>query len=161
MIGKDVRLGRDVLIYHPELVNLYGCVIGDECKIGAFVEIQKGVTIGRRVKIQAFAFLPEGVVIEDGVFIGPHVCFTNDRDPAATNVEGELLQAGEWEVVPTFVRRGAAIGANATILCGVTIGEGALVGAGSVVTHDVPANAVVYGSPARVFRYRERGLAVP
>lgn len=159
MIGKDVVLGRGVVIYHPELVNLYGCIIGDECKIGAFVEIQKGVTVGRRVKIQAFAFLPEGVVIEDEVFIGPHVCFTNDREPAATGPTGELLRADEWQVVPTYVRHRAAIGANATIVCGVTIGEGALVGAGSVVTRDVPPYAVVAGVPARVVRYRERGPA--
>lgn len=155
MIAADVKLGRDVLIYHPELVNLYGCSIGDSCKIGAFVEIQRGVTIGSRVKIQAFAFLPEGVAVEDEVFIGPHVCFTNDRYPVATEADGSLLEAGEWEVVPTRVGRGAAIGANATILCGVTIGEGALIGAGSVVTRDVPAYAVVRGCPAKVVRYRE------
>lgn len=157
MITSDVKLGRDVRIYHPELVNLYGCAIGDECKIGAFVEIQHGVTIGNRVKIQAFAFLPEGVTIEDEVFIGPHVCFTNDRYPAATAADGALLQAGEWEVIPTLVKRGAAIGANATIICGVTVGEGALVGAGSVVTRDVPAYAIVSGSPAKVVRYRQPG----
>ena len=154
MISPDVRLGQGVTIYRPELVNLYGCTIGDDCKIGAFVEIQRGVVVGNRVKIQAFAFLPEGVIIEDEVFIGPHVCFTNDRVPAATGPDGALLQPGEWQVVPTRVKRRAAIGANATILCGVTIGEAALVGAGSVVTRDVPPYAVVYGSPARVVRYR-------
>lgn len=154
MIADDVKLGREVVIYHPELVNLYGCSIGDGCKIGAFVEIQRGVQVGSKVKIEAFVFLPEGVEIEDEAFIGPHVCFTNDPYPAATNMDGSLLQPDEWQVVPTRVKRGASIGANATIMCGVTIGEGALVGAGSVVTHDVPDYAVVYGSPARVVRLR-------
>lgn len=157
MIAPDVKVGRGVLIYRPELVNLYGCSIGDECKIGAFVEIQRGVTIGSRVKIQAFAFLPEGLTVEDEVFIGPHVCFTNDRFPLATSGEGSLLEPGEWQVVPTIVRRGASIGANATILCGVTIGERAMVGAGSVVTRDVPAHAVVVGVPARVIRAQVEG----
>jgi acetyltransferase-like isoleucine patch superfamily enzyme len=150
MIASDVRLGEGVTIYHPELVNLYGCEIGDGCKIGAFVEIRKQVKIGRNVKIQAFAFIPEGVTIEDGVFIGPHVCFTNDRYPRAVNPDGSLMEADDWEIVPTLVKQGAGIGANATILCGITIGEYAMVGAGAVVTRDVPAYAIVAGVPARV-----------
>jgi UDP-2-acetamido-3-amino-2,3-dideoxy-glucuronate N-acetyltransferase len=145
-----VRLGRDVVIHHPELVNLYGCTIGDNCKIATFVEIQRDVVIGRNVKVEAFAFIPTGVTIEDGAFIGPHVCFTNDLYPAAVDEQGRLLTGDDWRVVPTVVRRGACIGANATIVCGVTIGEGALVGAGSVVTRDVPAHALVVGNPARV-----------
>ena len=152
MIAPDVRLGTNVVIHHPEQVNLYGCTIGDDCKLASFVEVQRGVTIGDRVKIEAFAFIPTGVTIEDDVFIGPHACFTNDRFPRATGEGGTLLEAGEWEVVPTIVRRGASIGANATIVCGVTIGEGSLVGAGSVVTRDVPPNTVVRGNPARVAR---------
>lgn len=150
MISNDVILGKNVKIYHPDQVNLYGCSIGDNTKIGSFVEIRRDVRIGANVKIQAFAFIPEGIVIEDGVFIGPHACFTNDRYPRAINDRGELLETDEWEVIPTVVKRGANIGANATIICGVTIGEYALVGAGAVVTRDVPAYAVVCGVPARV-----------
>jgi UDP-2-acetamido-3-amino-2,3-dideoxy-glucuronate N-acetyltransferase len=149
MIARDVTLGRDVTVYHPELVNLYGCTIGDNCKIASFVEIQRGVVIGANVKVEAFAFIPSGVTIEDGAFIGPHVCFTNDFYPAAVDERGELLAAGDWEITPTVVKRGASIGANATIICGVTIGEGALVGAGSVVTRDVPPGVLVRGNPAR------------
>jgi len=152
MIAPDVRLGPNVVIHHPEQVNLYGCTVGDGCKIASFVEIQRGVTLGRNVKVEAFAFIPTGVTIEDGAFVGPHVCFTNDRYPRATGEEGELLEAEQWEVVPTVVRRGASIGANATIVCGVTVGEGALVGAGSVVTRDVPPHSLVAGNPARVVR---------
>jgi UDP-2-acetamido-3-amino-2,3-dideoxy-glucuronate N-acetyltransferase len=152
VIAPDVRLGANVVIHHPEQVNLYGCAIGDGCKIASFVEIQRGVTIGRNVKVEAFAFIPSGVAIEDGAFVGPHVCFTNDRYPRATTDEGELLSADQWEVVPTVVCRGASIGANATIICGVTVGEGALVGAGSVVTRDVPPHSVVAGNPARVMQ---------
>jgi UDP-2-acetamido-3-amino-2,3-dideoxy-glucuronate N-acetyltransferase len=154
MIAPDVELGTAVVIHHPEQVNLYGCVVGDGCKIASFVEIQRGVTVGRNVKIEAFAFIPSGVTIEDGAFIGPHVCFTNDRYPRATGEGGELLGGDAWEVVPTVVGRGASIGANATVICGVTIGEGALVGAGSVVTRDVPAHSLVAGNPARVVRER-------
>ena len=156
-IAPDVRLGENVVIFHPDLVNLYGCEIGDECKIATFVEIQRGAVLGRRVKVEAFAFIPGGVTIEDGAFIGPHVCFTNDRYPAAIDAEGKLLGAGgsgDWEVVPTVVEAGAAIGANATIICGVRIGAGALVGAGSVVTKDVPPGTLVVGNPARVVRQR-------
>jgi UDP-2-acetamido-3-amino-2,3-dideoxy-glucuronate N-acetyltransferase len=150
MIAEDVRLGEDVIVYHPDQVNLYGCEIGDGCKIGSFVEIRKQVKVGRNVKIQAFAFIPEGVTIEDGVFIGPHVCFTNDKYPRAINADGSLMDADDWEIVPTLVEQGANIGANATIICGITIGKFALVGAGAVVTRDVPAYAIVTGVPARV-----------
>lgn len=149
MIADTVKLGRNVVIYHPDQVNLYGCTIGDNCRIASFVEIQAGVTIGPNVKIEPFAFIPTGVTIEDGAFIGPHVCFTNDRHPASVNADGELKDGADWVVVPTIVKQHAAIGANATIVCGVTIGEGALVGAGSVVTRDVPPGAVVRGNPAR------------
>jgi acetyltransferase-like isoleucine patch superfamily enzyme len=150
VIAPDVRLGRDVVIHHPELVNLYGCEIGDRSTVGAFVEIRRDVRVGRNVKIQAFAFLPEGVILEDGVFIGPHACFTNDLYPRAVHPDGTLLRPGDWTVVPTLVRRHASVGANATVLCGVTIGEGAIVGAGAVVTSDVADHAVVAGVPARV-----------
>lgn len=150
MIASDVRLGENVVIYHPDLVNLYGCEIGGGSKIGAFVEIRRSVRIGRNVKIQAFAFIPEGITIEDGVFVGPHACFTNDKYPRAVNPDGSLMDGSDWEIIPTLVKRGANIGANATIICGVTIGEYALVGAGAVVTRDVPAYAVVTGVPARV-----------
>lgn len=150
MITDDVRLGQDVIVYQPDLVNLYGCEIGNRTKIGAFVEIQRGVIVGADVKIQSFAFIPSGVRIEDGVFIGPHACFTNDKYPAAINPDGSLKSAADWQVIPTLVKRGANIGANATIICGVTIGQGALVAAGAVVTRDVPDFAVVAGVPARV-----------
>jgi len=150
VIADDVKLGRDVKIYHPELVNLYGCEIGDECVIGAFVEIRRGVVIGRRVKIQAFAFLPEGVEIGEGAFIGPHVTFTNDRYPAAVDADGELLRPGAWTLERTIVGPRAAIGANATVLGGVTIGEGAMIGAGAVVTRDIPAGMLAIGNPARI-----------
>ena len=151
-IAPDVRLAEGVKVFHPELVNLYGCTIGDHCKIAAFVEIQRGVVLGRRVKVEAFAFLPTGVRVDDGAFIGPHVVFTNDRYPRAVGPSGEPLGAGDWEVVPTVVGRGASVGANATIVCGVTIGEGALIGAGSTVVRDVPPHALVVGNPARVVR---------
>jgi acetyltransferase-like isoleucine patch superfamily enzyme len=150
VIADDVQLGRDVTIHHPELVNLYGCWIGDGCKIASFVEIQKGVVLGRNVKVEAFVFIPTGVTVEDGAFLGPHVCFTNDRYPRAVGRGGEILDAGDWEIVPTLVKRGASIGANATIVCGVTIGEDALVGAASTVTRDVPPGMLVVGRPARV-----------
>jgi UDP-2-acetamido-3-amino-2,3-dideoxy-glucuronate N-acetyltransferase len=150
MVKDDVKLGRDVAIFQPDLVNLYGCEIGDETKVGAFVEIRKGVKIGARCKIQAFAFIPEGVTVEDGVFIGPHACFTNDRFPAAINTDGSLKRPEDWKTETTRVREGASIGANATILCGLTIGRHALVAAGAVVTRDVADYAVVAGNPARV-----------
>ena len=152
MIASDVSLGHNVVIPHPELVNLYGCRIGDGCKIASFVEIQRGAILGKNVKVEAFAFIPTGVTIEDGAFIGPHVCFTNDRYPRATSEAGEPLGPEDWVVVPTLVRRGAAIGANATIVCGVTVGEDAMIGAGSTITRDVPARSLVLGSPGRVVR---------
>lgn len=160
MIAPDVRLGARVVIPHPDQVNLYGCAVGDGCKIASFVEIQRGVTLGRNVKVQAFAFIPSGVTIEDGAFVGPHVCFTNDRFPRASGDDGQRLEAEDWEIVPTLVRRGASIGANATIICGVTIGEGALVAAGSVVTRDVPAYTLVRGNPARAVRQLAATAAV-
>ncbi|MEW6715930.1 MAG: acyltransferase [Chloroflexota bacterium] len=150
MISEDVKLGKGVIIYHLDLVNLYGCEIGDGSKIGAFVEVRKNVKIGKNVKIQAHTFIPEGVTIEDCVFIGPHVCFTNDKYPHSVNPDGSLMEAEDWEVIPTLVKREVSIGANATILCGITIGEHAMVGAGAVVTRDVPPYAVVAGVPARV-----------
>jgi len=147
-IAPNVKLGRDVKIY--AFVNLYGCEIGDESKIGAFVEIQKGARIGRRVKVSSHTFICEGVTIEDGVFIGHGVMFINDKYPHATNESGELQTEADWKVIPTIVKQGASIGSNATILCGLTIGEGSIVGAGSVVTHDVPPGTVVAGNPARI-----------
>jgi UDP-2-acetamido-3-amino-2,3-dideoxy-glucuronate N-acetyltransferase len=155
-IGKDVQLGHDVKIFHPELVNLYGCSVGDETKIGTFVEIQGGAKIGRRCKISSHSFICEGVTIEDEVFVGHGVMFTNDRFPRATNPDGELQGPADWKVEPTRVCRRASIGSNATILCGITIGEGATIGAGSVVTRDVPPNAVVAGVPARIVAGNKR-----
>ena len=152
-IGTDVKLGQDVKIY--AFVNLYGCEISDESKIGTFVEIQKGASIGRRVKISSHTFICEGVTIEDEVFIGHGVMFINDKYPRSTTVSGSLQTEENWVCVPTLVKRGASIGSNATILCGVTIGEEAIVGAGSVVTHDVPPKAVVAGNPARIIRTLE------
>lgn len=146
-IAPDVTLGRNVRIY--AFVNLYGCEIGDESTIGTFVEIQKGVTVGRRVKISSHTFVCEGVTIEDEVFVGHGVMFINDKYPRATTLDGRLQTEEDWTCVPTRVKRGASIGSNATILCGVTIGEGAIVGAGSVVTRDVPAGTIVAGNPAR------------
>ena len=149
-IAPDVKLGRDVKIY--SFVNLYGCEIGDESKIGAFVEIQKGVLIGKRVKVSSHTFICEGVTIEDEAFIGHGVMFTNDKYPRAANPDGALQTEADWSVTPTLVKRGASIGSNATILCGVTIGERAIVGAGSVVTRDVLHDTIVAGVPARLMR---------
>ena len=146
-IAADVVTGRNVQIHHPSLVNLYGCRIGDDVKIGAFVEIQKGVVVGDRCKISSHSFLCEGVRIEAEVFVGHGVMFTNDRYPHATT-DGALQTDADWVVVPTTVRHGASIGSGAVILCGVTIGEHAMVGAGAVVTSDVPAYTVVAGVPA-------------
>jgi UDP-2-acetamido-3-amino-2,3-dideoxy-glucuronate N-acetyltransferase len=149
-IGTDVRLGDGVRIFNPDLVNLYGCSIGAQTQIGTFVEIQRGAAIGRKCKIQSHAFICEGVTIEDEVFVGHGVMFTNDRLPHATTENGQLQTPADWTLETTRVERRASIGSNATILCGVTIGCGALVGAGSVVSRDVPAYAIVAGVPARV-----------
>jgi UDP-2-acetamido-3-amino-2,3-dideoxy-glucuronate N-acetyltransferase len=149
-INHDVILGKDVNIYHSNLVNLYGCVIGEQTKIGAFVEIQKDVIVGSRCKVSSHSFLCEGVTLEDEVFIGHGVMFTNDIYPRATNEDGSLKTADDWYTVKTLVKRCASIGSNATILPGVTIGEKAIIGSGAVVTHDVPDYAIVVGVPARV-----------
>ncbi|MDM5339741.1 acyltransferase [Fictibacillus enclensis] len=148
---QDVKLGKNVKIY--DFVNAYGCQIGDGTKVGAFVEIQKGVVIGRNCKISSHSFLCEGVKIEDGVFIGHGVIFTNDVFPRATNSDGTMQTETEWALVKTTVKERASIGSGSTILPGVTIGNGAIVGAGSVVTKDVPNNAIVVGNPARFIRY--------
>ena len=145
-----MKLGKNVKIFG--FVNLYGCEIGDNTKIGTFVEIQKNAKIGKNCKISTHTFICEGVTIEDNVFVGHNVTFINDKYPRATNPDGSLQTEADWKVVPTLVKRGASIGSSATILCGVTIGENAIVGAGSVVTKDVPDNAVVAGVPARVIK---------
>ena len=149
-IAPDVKLGRDVKIY--AFVNLYGCEIGDETKIGTFVEIQKGSKIGSRCKIGSHTFICEGVTIESGVFVGHGVTFVNDRYPRATTSSGELQTEADWECQQTLVKQGASIGSGATLLGGVTIGENALVGAGSVVTKDVPPGATVAGNPAKILK---------
>lgn len=149
-IADSVKLGRDVVIFHESLVNIYGCEIGDESRVGTFVEIQRGAVIGRRCKISSHTFICEGVEIEDEVFVGHGVMFTNDRYPRATTDTGELQSDADWELLRTRVGRRASIGSHATILPNLTIGEGALVGAGAVVTRDVPPFAIVAGSPARV-----------
>jgi acetyltransferase-like isoleucine patch superfamily enzyme len=148
-VASDVSLGRDVRIFQPELVNLYGCAIDAETKIGAFVEIQKNVSVGARCKISSHTLICEGVTIEDEVFIGHGVMFTNDPYPRAVNDDGTLQTEADWAVVQTHVKRRAAIGSNVTIMAGVTIGESALVGAGAVVTHDVADYSIVAGVPAR------------
>jgi len=152
MITKDVHIGDNTIIFHPELVNFYGCRIGNNCKIAAFVEIQKNVKIGNNVKIEPFVFIPEGVVIEDNVFIGPHTTFTNDRYPKATNPDGTLKNHSDWTVTKTTIKKGASIGANCTILPGVTIGSHALVGAGSVVSHNIPDHTLSYGNPVKAVK---------
>jgi UDP-2-acetamido-3-amino-2,3-dideoxy-glucuronate N-acetyltransferase len=149
-ISDDVVLGRNVKIYHPTQVNLYGCSVGDETRIGSFVEIQKNASVGARCKISSHTFICEGVVIEDEVFIGHGVMFTNDRYPRATNPDGSPQNEVDWIVEPTRVKRTASIGSNTTIISGVTIGVGALIGAGAVVTHNVPDYAIAFGVPARV-----------
>jgi len=151
LIAPDVKLGTGVRIFG--FTNLYGCEIGDDVKIGTFVEIQKGAKIGNRCKISSHTFICEGVTIEDEVFIGHGVMFTNDLFPRATAGGGGLQTEADWKCLPTLVKRGASVGSNATLLCGITIGENALVGAGSVVTKDVPPNAVVAGNPARVKKF--------
>lgn len=154
LIAPGVKLGRNVKIYG--FVNLYGCEIGDNTKIGAFVEVQKGVKIGKNCKISSHSFICEGVTIEDEVFVGHHVVFINDKYPRATNERGELQTEEDWQLQPTVVKRRASIGSGAVILCGVTIGENAVVGAGSVVTKDVPPYTIVVGNPARVLRRIEQ-----
>jgi len=149
-ISDDVVLGKDVKIYN--FVNLYGCKIGDGSKIGTFVEIQKGATIGKNCKISSHTFICEGVHIEDNCFIGHNVTFINDKYPRSTNPDGSMQTDADWKCVPTYIRKGVSIGSSATILCGVTIGENAIIGAGAVVTKDVPANSVAAGVPARVLR---------
>jgi len=147
-IAPDVKLGKNVRIF--DFVNLYGCEIGDDSKIGTFVEIQKGVRVGKNVKISTHTFICEGVTIEDNVFIGHNVSFINDKYPHSTNSDGSMQTEADWKVVPTLIKRGASVGTSCTILCGVTIGENAVIGAGSVVTKDVPPNSIAYGVPARV-----------
>jgi acetyltransferase-like isoleucine patch superfamily enzyme len=149
-ISDDVKLGENVKL--SKFINLYGCTIGDNTKIGAFVEIQKNAAVGRNCKIQSHTFICEGVTIEDNVMVGHGVTFINDPYPRATAPDGSMQTEADWVVVPTLVKQGASIGSGATILCSVTIGENAIVGAGSVVTRDVPANAIVAGNPARFIR---------
>lgn len=150
MITNDVQLGQDVVIHHPNLVNLYGCAIGSGTKIGAFVEIQKGATIGANCKVSSHTFICEGVDVEDGVFIGHGVMFTNDLFPRAVTESGNLQTEADWKLVRTRVKSHASIGSNATILAGIVIGERAMIGAGAVVTHTVPDYAIVVGVPGRV-----------
>ena len=149
-IASDVKLGQNVSIH--AFVNLYGCSIGEGSRVGAFVEIQKNASIGKNVKVSSHTFICEGVTIEDDVFVGHNVSFINDKYPRATTQGGAPQTETDWSVIKTVVKRGASIGTSSTILCGITIGENAVVGAGSVVTHDVPANAIVAGNPARMMR---------
>jgi len=149
-IANDVKTGKDVKIY--DFVNLYGCEIGDNSKIGTFVEIQRGAKIGKNCKISSHSFICEGVIIEDNVFVGHNVTFINDLFPRATNKDGSLQTADDWKCINTYIKKGASIGSSVTILCGITVGENAIIGAGSVVTKDVPAGAVVAGNPAKVLR---------
>jgi acetyltransferase-like isoleucine patch superfamily enzyme len=149
-ISDSVKLGQNVRIFHPTLVNMYGCEVGDETQIGPFVEIQGRVSIGRRCKIQSHSFICEGVTIEDGVFVGHGVMFINDLFPRSITEDGALKSAADWTLVPTHIKEGAAIGSNATVLGGITIGRFALIGAGAVVTKDVPDYAIVVGVPGRV-----------
>jgi UDP-2-acetamido-3-amino-2,3-dideoxy-glucuronate N-acetyltransferase len=154
LVAPDVKLGRDVKL--SQFINLYGCEIDDESKIGPFVEIQKNSRVGKRCKVSSHTFICEGVTIEDHVFIGHGVTFINDCYPRATNTEGRLQSEADWKVERTLVKKGASIGSGATILSNTTIGENAIVGAGSVVTEDVPSNAIVAGNPAKLLRYIER-----
>jgi len=154
-IAPDVKLGKNVKVF--DFTNLYGCEIGDNSKVGTFVEIQKGAVIGRNCKISSHTFICEGVTIEDDVFVGHNVTFINDVYPRATAAGGGLQTEADWTCVPTRIRRGASIGSSATLLCGVTVGENAIVGAGSVVTRDVPADTIVAGNPARILRKVEKG----
>jgi len=154
MIADDVIFEGDVLVRQPQLVNLYGCVVGGGTRIGAFVEIQKNARIGRNCKISSHSFICEGVLIEDEVFIGHNVTFTNDKEPRSTRDDGQPVEEGDWVLAPVRVCKGASIGSGSVILAGVTIGEGALIGAGSVVTRDIPPGVVAFGSPAKVHRKR-------
>jgi len=149
-VSDDVRLGKNVKL--SKFINLYGCIIGDNTKIGTFVEIQKNAQIGNNCKIQSHTFICEGVTIEDNVFVGHGVTFINDKYPRSTNSEGELQSEEDWEVVPILIKQGASIGSGAIILCNVTVGENAVIGAGSVVTRDVPSNTIVAGNPAKFIR---------
>jgi UDP-2-acetamido-3-amino-2,3-dideoxy-glucuronate N-acetyltransferase len=158
-VAENVRLAADVRISHPDLVNLYGCEIGADTRIATFVEIQKNAKVGAKCKISSHTFICEGVTIEDECFIGHHVCFTNDRFPRATAENGQPQTEADWKVIPTRVCKGASIGSGAVIVCGVTIGERALVGAGAVVTRDVPAGATVAGVPARTLLQTQRRAA--
>lgn len=151
LVADNVKLGKNVKIF--AFTNLYGCEIGDDSKIGTFVEIQKGARVGSRCKVSSHSFLCEGVILEDEVFIGHGVMFTNDRLPRATATDGKLQTEADWKCESTVIKKGASIGSGATLLCGITIGERAIIGAGSVVTKDVPKNAVVAGNPAKVLRY--------
>lgn len=151
-IAKDVRLAENVHIPQPDLVNLYGCTIGADTRIGAFVEVQKNAVIGARCKVSSHSFICEGVTIADEVFIGHGVVFINDPRPRATGSQGKLQTENDWTVIPTRVERGASIGSGAVLLCGITVGAGAMIGAGAVVTRDVPPGATVVGNPARVVR---------
>jgi acetyltransferase-like isoleucine patch superfamily enzyme len=149
-IADNVKLGQNVIL--QDFINLYGCEIDDDTRVGPFVEIQKNAFIGKRCKIQSHTFICEGVTIEDDAFVGHGVMFINDKYPMSTNEGGGLQTEEDWQVIPTLVKKGASIGSNATILCGITIGERAVIGAGSVVTKDVPPGAIVAGNPARVVR---------
>ncbi len=154
LISDDVKLGEDVKIY--SFVNLYGCELGDRTKVGTFVEIQKGVKIGKDCKISSHTFICEGVTVEDRVFVGHNVTFTNDKYPRSTNMDGSMQTEEDWTVEPTLVKQGASIGSSVTVLCGVTIGQNAIIGCGAVVTKDVPDGAVVAGVPARFKREIEK-----
>jgi UDP-2-acetamido-3-amino-2,3-dideoxy-glucuronate N-acetyltransferase len=149
-IAPDVKIGEGAKVF--DFVNLYGCEIGENSKVGTFVEIQRGAKIGKNCKISSHSFICEGVTIEDNVFVGHNVTFTNDIFPRATNPDGSLQTADDWKCVSTLVKKGASIGSSATILCGITIGENSIVGAGSMVTKDVPANCIVAGNPAKILR---------